>query len=82
MEDAVAQHFSWVGSKGKHKFRDLNVTTVIMDAVRSNKLFETTVSEVEGIIKKWLQYASCRLKLKEERSEKRAEATSAQHHRD
>ncbi|KAL1442998.1 hypothetical protein MTO96_030479, partial [Rhipicephalus appendiculatus] len=42
MEDAVAQHFSWVGSKGKHKFRDLNGTTVIMDAVRSNKLFETT----------------------------------------
>lgn len=65
MQDRVAQNYSWVGNKGKRKFCNLAVTPIIIDAVRSNKLFTATVNEVEGVIKKWLQHASCRLKLKQ-----------------
>lgn len=30
MHDSVAQHYSWIGNKGKEKFRDLNITPVLM----------------------------------------------------
>uniref|UniRef100_A0A224Z4C5 Zinc finger protein n=1 Tax=Rhipicephalus zambeziensis TaxID=60191 RepID=A0A224Z4C5_9ACAR len=82
MDDTVAQHYSWIGNKGKRKFRDLNTMPVIMDAVKSNRSFDATANDDEVVVKKWLQHASCRLKLKQDRFAKRAEATSEHHDQD
>ncbi|XP_077508759.1 uncharacterized protein LOC144120230 [Amblyomma americanum] len=75
MEDSVAQIYSWVGNKGKEKFRDLNVTAIIKYAVRANRVFSTTQDEIEGIVKKWRQRAPCRLKQLQERAAKKAQAS-------
>ncbi|CAN7951178.1 unnamed protein product, partial [Ixodes pacificus] len=52
----VALNFSWLGQKGKEKFRDLNVADIIYSAVKS------TESDVQTIIKVWLRHAGEKLK--------------------
>ncbi|XP_064465436.1 uncharacterized protein LOC135376945 isoform X2 [Ornithodoros turicata] len=77
MTDNVAQHYSWVGNKGKEKFCNVNVRPLIVDAARSNKSFVATVDETEAVIKKWLQHARDRVKLQEERVAKKAVVSEA-----
>ncbi|XP_042147875.1 uncharacterized protein LOC121836764 [Ixodes scapularis] len=67
MTDNVAQNYSWIGNKGKKKFCELKVKQIITDAVRSNPKFTATVDDVEREIKKWLQHASCRIKLRQKK---------------
>ncbi|XP_064479648.1 uncharacterized protein LOC135392939 [Ornithodoros turicata] len=50
--------YSWLGNKGKERFRDLKTVNIILRAVRQiRKLEKTTEYEVETEVKSWLRHA-------------------------
>ncbi|CAN8017425.1 unnamed protein product, partial [Ixodes persulcatus] len=61
----LAVNFSWVGQKGKGKFRDLNVADIIYSktllAVKAN-VECANKADVETIIKVWLRHAGGKLR--------------------
>ncbi|XP_054713587.1 uncharacterized protein LOC129223049 [Uloborus diversus] len=61
LTDSVAQHYSWLGAKGKAKFCELQIAKVVFVATRNNPVLGiATDSEIEASIKDWLRHASYR----------------------
>ncbi|CAN8028522.1 unnamed protein product, partial [Ixodes persulcatus] len=61
LSQKVAVNFSWLGQKGKGKFRDLNVADIIYRAVKAT-VESANKADVETIIKVWLRHAGEKLK--------------------
>ncbi|KAB0804075.1 hypothetical protein PPYR_01045 [Photinus pyralis] len=53
--NAIGMTFSWDGAKGKKKFKQLKLASVIIDSVRLNKRTQQAADdEIIKIIKSWL----------------------------
>ncbi|KAM0736912.1 hypothetical protein ACS0PU_000005 [Formica fusca] len=60
ISNELALQYSWSGQKNTRKFRDTLISQLIVETI--SKIKNVPKSDIETIIKKWLQHASDRLK--------------------
>ncbi|XP_029161052.1 uncharacterized protein LOC114932816, partial [Nylanderia fulva] len=61
LSNKIAAGFSWAGVRGKKSFKDLHITKLVRVVVQSQRI-NTSETEIDNVIGKWLVQAPLRCK--------------------